>query len=790
MSKKTTNNQKNPQLVEGLIQDFDLEFDEDWAVEFLRRVYASRQNFIDDKKLAKYRSFDLGVLDPESVTKLKEFFDPKDNEIKEGGTAEYMRGGIDMCPLIHSLLSIVKKQIKENTSSITVKGSDKLSVDKKAKERLRILNKRNIVDNINYVLEISGKPPISYDTDVDKLLQDGSNDVNINTDNPNGLIDSIKSEFAQDNWDYALLSESGMLKDGVEISHEQMISHYMSHTKFDENIAEQIISDYMKVNGLCFMFYTSQINGLPEVQYVSPETIFVSPFFNKDSSDKDFWGFQFEVTWSDYMKMVGGSLTTEQNKEVYEKNKATWFSSASYPNFVENVQFPSYAFLNTIIKLGYVEVKKHVHDKFTGKYYDVVKKFYYLPLAQDKMKPQYILGLGSLQDMFRFGTNLQYADYSIIMRRDNTKASFYEVMEVEFSRMNKIYAQYINTFASFIPEGIIFAEEPLRALADEIIREIEDEGGEMDENASSRIQSKIVRRVKQSGSMIAKKRKGDNDEERLDNPTSVMENKILIDCVGLINQLMTSYNMMLMSLGINPNRLAQEPKPRTTDKSIQGASSNSAFATMEIEDAMVYSMKEFGQRVVYYDQVVISEFDKNMNPTTDRAKEMSSILGTKGINWLEVYQDMPEQRCILEVESTPTEQDKAMLLNYVMQLELAGRIPIGTVVNLQGIDNFKLQKLFVAATIKRSERINIERQQAMMEQQQAAVQQQQQVQAQSNMQTMAQQASFQERLATLENQLRTEGQIAVKKQTLENKKEEEDHKAAVETSQKQQEAFA
>ena len=96
------------------------------------------------------------------------------------------------------------------------------------------------------------------------------------------------------------------------------------------------------------------------------------------------------------------------------------------------------------------------------------------------------------------------------------------------------------------------------------------------------IQAKIIRRVKQSGSMVAKKRKGDDDEERLDNPTSVMENKILIDCAGLAQALMTSYNMMLMSLGINPNRLAQEPKPRTTDRSIQGATSQSAFATMDI----------------------------------------------------------------------------------------------------------------------------------------------------------------------------------------------------------------
>lgn len=777
MARKT-----NPKNTEGLIQDFELEFNEEWAVEFLSRMVTTRQNFVDSYKLNKYRKIDLGEFDAEDLLSLKSFFDPKDKATGEGGTAEYMRTDWKQCPSIQSLINIVKKQIKEGIDELTVNGSDKISVDKKAKEKLRILNKRNIVDNINEVLALTNDVPVSYDVNLDKLFIPDSVDDSVN------LIDKIKAE-AQDDWDYSILAESGMLKDGVEIAHEQMISHNVSNSKFTDTISDDLIGDYMKICALCYMFYTSKTTGLPEVTYIEPDKIFVSPFFSKDSSDKDYWGYEFTSTWSEYMKMAGGAMTIEQNKKVYEANRAAWYSTASYPDYDANLQNPSYAFLNTIIRLGYVEVKQHTHNQKTGKYYDVIKKFYYLPLQNSSLNVDAIIGLGDLQDMHRMGNNLQNADFSIIMRRDNTKMSFYDIMKVEFDRMNKIYNQYLNTFASFIPEGVVFAEEPLRALADELISELEESGAEMDANSSANIQAKIVRRVKQSGSMIAKRRKGDNDEERLDSPTMVMENKILIDCTGLLQQLMSCYNMMLMSLGINPNRLAQEPKPRTTNRSIQGATSNSSFATMDLEEAYKFCMMEFGQRMLYYDQQVISEFDKNGEPSTDRAKEMKALLGTKGVNWLEVYKDMPYQRCILQVETKPSEEEKMILLNYVTQLEMQGKIPVGTLVALDGIDNFKLQKLFVQASIKRQQRIAIENQQALMEQQAIAQQQAAAQQAQQQAALMQQQTQAQAALDAQNNQMKTQGQLVIKDKTLENRKEEDTHKAALEAQKKQQEAL-
>lgn len=789
-SKQAVKNKVNPSLVQNIVQDFDMEVDEAWALEFLRRTYVTRTKFVNNEKLKEYRDIDKGIVDE---GKLKKFFDPVDVTTREGGTAEYMRTDWKPCPLVQSLINIIKKQIKKHVSDITVKGTDKVSIDKKSAEKLRIQNKRNMVDNINQVLTITGQPPISYDTDLDKLFKSfegKKDDSETQADEAPSIISQIRAQASDDN-DYTMLAESGMLKDGVEIAHEEMIDHYREHSKFDDLVLEKIISDYMKVQSSCFRFYTSEVNGLPEVLYMDLLTLYTSYFQNKDASDMDYWGHEFVCTWSNYMKLVGGGLSIERNKEIYEKARLTWGNGANWPEFDANITQPTFGYLNTNIRLGYIEIRKHKKDENTGKYYDVIKKFYYLPLQSQSLEGKYVMGIGDLQDMYRHGTNLAKADFSIILRRDNTKMSFYDIMNVDFYKLNLIYNQYLNTFAGFIPEGVVFATEQLVQLANEIIADIDAESeNEMEQASQQKIIQGIVRRFKQSGSGMLPKRKGDNDEERNDSPSYILENKILIDCAGLINQLMTVYNLMLMSLGINPNRLAQEPKPRTTNKSISGASANSQFATMELEEDVQFSIKEFAKRMMYYNQQVITEFDKNLHPISDRAKEMYAIVGTKGVNLLEVYRDMPEQRCVIEVEAEATDEDWIMLLNYVNQKEAEGALESGTLPYIKSISNFKLANLYTIMAIKRTKQNRIENQQSLIAQQQEAAIQQQKAQEQANSDGMKEQAALQAQITTLQEQLKTAGKKEVQNNAAENKKDLAEHNAQIETSQKQQEAFA
>jgi len=71
--------------VQNIVQDFDIPFDEEWALQYLKNSWMLRQSVVKSGELAKYRSVDLGIWDAEDLKKTKEFFDPRNEDAKEGG---------------------------------------------------------------------------------------------------------------------------------------------------------------------------------------------------------------------------------------------------------------------------------------------------------------------------------------------------------------------------------------------------------------------------------------------------------------------------------------------------------------------------------------------------------------------------------------------------------------------------------------------------------------------------------------------------------------------------------
>lgn len=779
----------NPQDV---ISNALMPLNETWALQFVQWAFLNRPANIFVEKLAKYRGIDLGVGDE---VEMKEYFEPNPN-VPITQKADLMRTDFRNCPLIHSLNLIIQKNIEGMPIELRVgSGTDKLSISKKEKEKLKIKTRQAFLELVNYIKKMTNEPTYSEDTNLE-IDEEGNEIANESL----SLIDSIKNE-ATDDFDFNALNEAGMLKDGVEIAHEELISYYLNDSKMLMNVSPLVISDFMKANVLMYRFYTSAVNGLPMVQYIDPSAIFTSNFYKRDGSDMDYWFYTQTVTWETYMQMVGGKLTPERNKFIYEQNKLMYYAQSEFPTYAIYPNLPTnynswnaynYALMNTYIKLGYFEAKKHVYDEKTGKYYDVIKKFYFLPLSVGSgftMTEDYILDLGDLQDMYRYGSNLQNADFSLIIYRDMQRQSFYDAQQGDFLRLNIIYNQYLNTLANFIPEGVAFAEETIKELAEEIKAEEEDIMREQGHDSTSLslqgITEKIIRNYVLTGRGVFKMRKGENDEERLDRPTFIMENKILFDLEGLMKQMFTIYNSMLMSLGITQSRLGQDPKQHQTLTGIEMANQASNYSTAPIEEAYIFVLKQFGQRMLYWNQQVITEFNDKGEPKTDRAKEVKALLGSKGTSSLEVYKDMPYQRCILKVQNAPSPQERIQLMALTAQYEAQNVVPKGTILKVQDIPNLKLAKWFVSMSIKKQERINVENAQRAM---QIQGQQQQQAQAQalqiSSMQKQ-EDAQLEARIIALETQAKTAGQVEVKDKTNQNRLQENQQKAELNIQQEQ-----
>lgn len=774
------------------LQDLDMVIDKSWAVSFLERAYLLRGAPTDASKLSKYRDLDLGI---SNEAEMKARFDPKSPKNPEGGKAEFVNTDWSSCPLIQSVNRITKSYIINKMADISVRGIDKISIDKKMAKRQQDILRQYVIDTINFIGGKLGDAPLPSNYNINSI-SDESLPTEVNT----SLIEQVRMELANNDMSFALLSEVGALKDGVELTHEIMTNYYLDSLRFRLRILDDVVSDIMKANIVSYRFYTSAMDGTPQVIYIDPLKLNVGPFVEKDSRDKDYWFYEDTITWGEWMKMVGGKLDETLLKEVYEANRNAFFpNNSSYPvwnNQTYTLSFQN-AILNTAIRIGYFECKKHVYDEKTGKYYDQIIKFYYLPITGGTgltFNEKFIFELGPLQDMYRFGGMLQYSDFSLVLYRDNSMSSWYEVQEPSLNRLNYLWNQYLNTATAIVPRGVIFSEETLREIVDEMVKAVEEdmaENGQEIEGSYGRWQkmmNETIKKYVQSGRGIFKRRSGDANEKQLDPPTFSIQHQIYDDLQRLIQEMMSLYNMMIMSLGTNPVMLGQAPKQHQTIKGIEMASQSTGTMLEQMSEMAEAAVTEFGRRMIYYNQSTAMEFGKDLKPKTPRAEQMAAIIGTQGVGWQEIGRDMPVQQCTFLIENRPTDGQRLLLFDYSMQLEQKGLVPVGTALMVQEIKNYKLAKLYVMANVAKQQRVAVENQMQLMERQAQQAQMMNQQAMAQQAQMMKMQQSLQNENDALKAQLKEQGMSKNIQERGENRIEENAQKAAIDLQKKEAES--
>jgi hypothetical protein len=780
-----------------MVQDLQMEFSKQWAINFVQRAYGNRSYIVDLKNLREFRDLDRGII---NVKALKNSFDKqgKDNPISEDKLAEYVNTDWYVCPLFQSLNQITKGYILDELAEIQVNGLDRISHDKKLRERHRNATKRYTIDYFNFIGSLTNEAPLPYTTNISKLLNDKEESSTLGEGV--SMIEQIKTEL-DDDPSYAMLSDIGALKDGVESSHEQMIKYFMETENFHDIISDDIVKDIMHVRAFCYRVYTSAKDGTLKYHYCDLATINVSPFKLKDGSDIDYIFEEFVVTWSQFMDMVGAKLSVEELRRIYEANRNGYNqANRNYPEWNAGVDYDNNLYNrlnNTSIRLGYMELKKQIHDPNNGKYYDVIKKFYYLPIFGTGYllkSEDIVFDIGNLQDMSRYGGMLEMAKFSYVIMRDDAYQSWYEIQRSNLNLLNILYNQYQNTVNGIVPRGLMYAEETLRELVEDMIRSKEEhmretgqEIGNMDGEFQKLLRD-VIKRVEQSGKGIFKRKTGDANEKSIDPPTFTIEHHLYEDLRELMTQILGVCNMMIMSLGTNPQMLGQAPRPRQAVRGLEISSQSGLTMLQEMVGMFNFGLKEFGTRVIYYDQQVIQEFDKNtMQPKTPRAEQMKGVLGDLGTNWMEIYNDMPIQKCGIVIQIKPTAEERIMLFDYAMQMEQMGKLPIGTALMTKEFQNPKLAYLWMMATAKRQERIMVDNQVQAQQAQQQAMQQQFQMQQALQQQAIAQQAQIKAQQDAQAEALKTQGQLQVKDKTNQNRLQENQQVAELEMQQQAQE---
>jgi hypothetical protein len=180
-----------------------------------------------------------------------------------------------------------------------------------------------------------------------------------------------------------------------------------------------------------------------------------------------------------------------------------------------------------------------------------------------------------------------------------------------------LWNQYLNTATAIVPRGVIFSEETLREIVDEMVKAVEEDMAENGQEITGsygrwqKMMNETIKKYVQSGRGIFKRRSGDANEKQLDPPTFSIQHQIYDDLQRLIQEMMSLYNMMIMSLGTNPVMLGQAPKQHQTLKGIELASQSTGTMLEQMSEMAEAAITEFGRRMIYYNQSTAMEFGKD-----------------------------------------------------------------------------------------------------------------------------------------------------------------------------------
>lgn len=761
---------KNIEITKGYSGGFGAtSYDKKWAFEKVRELYSGiGVPLLNGERMEdyeKYKDFRNGIFSPELFKKVFDGKSPDNKDRGDYGKSEFKNTDFKHTRLLTSIIRIVEENIKSIPHNPIISSQDIISINKKLNEKFKMLGKQNAVDIINEVNRIAGLPPMSSDTDIDGMYSESkaknkSVDMNVMT--------MVKNEIS-DNESMSIFEISGGLKDGVEMAHEMTSKHWLNYTKFKDKIADTIVSDLFDVNIGCYRWYTNLYNGLPEIQYIDISKLKTNSFQDKFGDDVTEVFYETEVSFGEFLKFVGQKLTPEENIEVYRRAQVNSGNGAKELKWSDRLKY-----YGQKINLGIAEVT--VQEYENDRYYDKVKVIYYIPKSS-AFSEEMIVSVEDLQDMYRYDSNDKRAKSSFVIVRLNGMESMMDTLWVDFEKINVLYMEYLNSLSQYIPMGTNIALEAFEGLVDAFIKDsLYDDADDVQKaNNRDNVMAKVLKSYKQRGAGLFKTTfEGEGGiKETLPNPTFIMPNNVISSLDGLLDQIFKIYNIMLMSAGLNNNRLAQDPKQHQSLSAINSASEASYSATKFLERLYNESVRQFIERCMYWNRLVITEFDKNLTPKTERAKVLSALIGGYGINLLELYNDMPDQDCSLIVDTKDTSAERNYIIQSAIQYEMNGVLDIGTSITLMQIENFNLMKLYLISCIKKKERLAIENQMTMNQSQQQAQQEAFAMQQQMEAQKMAYEKQLEYQKESQLGREKLSGQLETKDKIKNNRIEEE-----------------
>lgn len=694
-----------------------------WGSACLLFVKRNSEQLLDDTTANKFRNIDNGQINSADYKKV---FDPIDSATGTGGKAEHIATNWLANPIYVHINNIVEANLEKIPINLYCRAVDEYAMLKQQKENHRILGRKEFTNFINEFNSKLGFPKLNKGEDpfryadnmalVRNQPKTGLKPKNM----PLSMIDSLKAAI-DDNEDLALFNEF-IYKGDCEIAIELGQKHYLQKNRFARTY-ERLIADIRNFNRGCGRWYTSLTTGRPIISYMDGTKVFTSKFAESDGGDLIHWYTEYDISFGDFVKMLGKNRTKEELEKIFEQNKLhqashglTWSDCTSFQRNAAK------------IRIGYCEVQsqdcqvyaegqrygnlrfkekpfdwypakntpKDFKDKRVERHYNVWYKFYYVPITRTDMgrgfmegdyieQAKYIYDLGKLQDQQRYGDDDRNCHSSLVVwKRDGM--SFGEIMNRYMPKIHLEWMKYDN-YSSQNEEYVIFSNRLLENMMN-----LMDEG---DKKAADATKMDFLKMLMQTGKGISDFT--DEKGNQLDpvKHFSTGQGAAALRCLERIKVL---YDQLTTALAISDAREGVDPKPRQSLGGIRLSLDASNNGTYFIEKGCIDMVVQFGNRLLYYMRQIVQEGD------SERLQEFRDVVGKANGMAMEAIKDIPDHSLGLYVDNVNTDQQKQYLVGMATEMVKAGKLDVEALNLIIKVDNYKYAAVLMIMKYKQKQR--------------------------------------------------------------------------------------
>jgi hypothetical protein len=693
-------------------------------------------NFLGRDRCREYRALEKLEID-ESV--YKQILDPKTPQGK-GGTAEYIASDWKANPIHLHLRNIIRAKMNKvgMENEIQVNEIDKYAKSQKQKDKDKVIWQREFRNLINSVNQDIGLPAIKDSQSPYNYVKSlSSNDGKGNAvDSVDNLLDYIRNQI-KDSQDLALY-ETYVYKGDLERSFEMGIKHYLINLNKWGVISQSFDDDVVNFNRACGRWYTDETTGRGIVEYLNPEILRTDKFSSYNGDDIQGWQYEKDITFAEFVRQFGTTLTNEELKEVFELNKyqgaqhnMSWGKADSMRGSNARIRIGQMSVLtqdaeNFAVKDTQGDVKMMAPKKLSWlpdekeskegiqaqqKMYNVWYSFYYIPPPSDKVQnnspadwawqSKFIFNLKKDIDMYRYGVDMRYARSTLVIWKDD-RPSFTDIEQAYMPKIHSAWHKFQNCLFNDV-SAVLLAEEFLGSALQAV-----DESNKDGKGTGVQATLQMMRQIKQGSMAFAKMTDKQGNPLPFDPSKFVIpiKNGLLEEAEKYLKIIMDLYTMMMMALAQNDLTQAQGAKPRTPVAGVQAALASSQEGIWFIEKACREILIAFGERTVQHILCMIKE--RKRYQYKKRFDEFASVIGNANIWMLEGIEDIDPEEIGLTVTLENVDANKQMVVEMAMKMAAEDKVSydaVGLVVGVVSV-NWKYAYTLLMVAVKAKEREN------------------------------------------------------------------------------------